>query len=273
VNAATWTSPLRGLPNRILPRSSLDLVWQALLIAGAYVAWRYARGALAGDASAALDHGWDLVRAEQALHLFVEADLQSWAIANQWPADIASWVYANAHFKGSVAALAVIYFAHRRSFSFVRNMLIVAMAISLLGYALYPTAPPRLLGELGFVDTAAVTGQNPPAASPDALYNPYAAVPSMHVGFALMLGWSLALLARSWLVKASLAAYPLLITFAVLATGNHYWLDALAGALVAAASAGVAVALGRMRPEWSFHGRPRIVGRTRDDLEAGTVPA
>lgn len=248
--------PDRSIRDRLLPRGPLDLVWQVLLVAGAYVAWRYARGALAGDPSTALDHAWDLVRAEQWLHSFVEADVQSWAIAGQWPIESASWIYANVHFKGSLIALAAIYFAHRGSFCFVRNMLIVGMVISLVAYAAYPAAPPRLLGELGFADTAGVTGQAPPPLTPDPLFNPYAAVPSMHVGFALMLGWSLAVLVRRWILRLPLALYPLVITFAVVATGNHFWLDAAAGALVAAASAGVAVALGRLNPAWRFRGEP-----------------
>jgi hypothetical protein len=279
VNAASVISPLRdrapdrSIRERLLPAGPLDLVWQVLLIAGTYIAWRYARGAVAGGTSVSLDHAWDLVRAERWLHSFVEADVQSWAVASGWPIDAASWIYANAHFKFTVIALVVIYFAHRHSFCFVRNMLIVAMTLSLIAYAVYPTAPPRLVAELGYIDTAGVTGQNPPSGSPDALFNPYAAVPSMHVGFALMLGWSLALLTRSWVLRLPLALYPPLITFVVVVTGNHFWLDAAAGALVAAAAAGVAVALGRIKPGWSFRGELPELDRVPAKLAPGTAAA
>ena len=75
--------------------------------------------------------------------------MQSWAIDTGWPAEVARWGYANLHFKGSCLALLVIYFGWRGSFGFVRNTVIAAMAISLLGYWLYPTAPPRFIPELG----------------------------------------------------------------------------------------------------------------------------
>lgn len=242
-----------SLRERLFPRGARDFAWQLVLIALVYMVWRYIRGAVDGDPGAPFDHAWDLIAVERALHSFVELDVQRWAVATGWVADAASWLYANAHFKGSVAALLVIYFAHRSSYCFVRNMLIVAMGLSLLGYALYPTAPPRLLDDLGFDPAPAVTGQDPTPLS-DPLSNPYAAVPSMHVGFALILALSLARLTARWALRAPLCLYPLLVTFVVVATGNHFWLDAVAGALVAAVSCAVAVAMGRVRPEWSFRG-------------------
>ena len=86
----------------------------------------------------------------------------------------------------------------------------------------------------------------------DALYNPFAAVPSMHVGLAMIVFWSIALLASNRVVKGLLFAYPLLMTYVVVASGNHYWLDAVFGAVTAALAAGAATLVARRRPEWAF---------------------
>jgi membrane-associated phospholipid phosphatase len=253
---------------RALPRGPLDLAWQCVLVVGAYYGWRYARGAVDGSTAAAIVHAQDLVSIEDALRSAVEPAVQGWAQSTGWAVDFASWMYANAHFKFSLLALVVIYFRFNRSFYFVRNMLLCAMALSLLGYAFFPTAPPRFLPGFGVEDTvAAYTGQGSLQFSSDPWFNAYAAVPSMHAAFALIFGWSLAALMRPWPLRAVLWAYPALITFVVVATGNHFWIDAFFGALVAAAAFGLATLLARLRPEqWSF--RPRAA----DEPERAASP-
>jgi hypothetical protein len=241
------------LRQRFLPRGPVDLVVQLAVIAAAYYAWRYARGAVDGSMTASFAHARDLVDVERALGALIEPSIQDWAVSAGWPAEIARWGYANLHFKGSCLALAVIFFGWRGSYGFVRNMVLAAMVISLAGYALYPTAPPRFLPELGLDPSSAVTGNQPLLSSPgDPLFNPFAAVPSMHVGLSLIFSWSLALLVRPRALKALLFGYPLLMTYVVVASGNHFWLDAVFGAVAAAAAAAVAVLLGRLRPEWAF---------------------
>jgi hypothetical protein len=244
---------LAQLRHRFLPRGPLDLIVQLAVIAAAYYAWRYARGAVDGSISASFAHGRDLVDLERSLGALIEADVQEWAVSSGWPAEVARWGYANLHFKGSCLALAVLYFVFRGSYGFVRNMVLAAMAISVVGYALYPTAPPRFLPELGLDPSSAVTGNQPLLSSPgDPLFNPFAAVPSMHVGLSLIFAWSLALLVRPRALKVLLFGYPLLMTYVVVASGNHYWVDAVFGAVTAAAAAGVAVLLGRLHPDWAF---------------------
>ena len=255
----------RSLARRTFPRGPLDFAWQAFVVIAAYMVWRLARGAAEGGAAASLAHARDLVSVERSLHSFVELDIQNWAVNTGWVADFAAWMYGHAHFYGTLAALLFVYFAHNRSFCFIRNALLAAMAISLLGYFLFPTAPPRFVPELGFSSAHGVTGNDAIQVSHGALFNPYAAVPSMHVGMSLILGLSLARLSRQRLVKALFIAYPAVMTFVVVATGNHFWLDGAAGALVAAAAFGAAALLARLRPEvWSFRARettpPHAVG-------------
>lgn len=263
-----------ALRERLLPRGPLDLVVQFLVLAAAYYAWRYARGAVAGGISESFAHARDLVSVERGLHTLIEADIQRWALDAGWPAEIARWGYANLHFKGGCLALAAVYFGWRASFGFVRNTVLAAMAISVLCYALYPTAPPRFLPELGLETAASVTGNTPALSMPgDPLFNAFAAVPSMHVGLALIFAGSLALLVRSRALKALLLAYPLLMTYVVVASGNHFWLDAVFGAVIAAVAVGVAVVLGKLRPDWAFRPESPPVTVPGVEPEVEALPA
>src|SRR5829696_1301514 len=195
-------------------------------------------------------HARDLVSAERSIGLLIEPSVQHWAIDAGWPADVARWGYANLHFKGSCLMLAVLYFGYRGSYGFVRNAVFAAMAISVIGYALYPTAPPRFLPELGLDPSSAVTGNNPQLSAPgDPLFNPFAAVPSMHVGLSVILACSLSMLVRPVVLRALLFAYPLLMSYVVIASGNHFWLDAAFGLATAALALGVAAGLARLKPD------------------------
>jgi hypothetical protein len=249
---------LSALRNRFLPHGVLDAAWQIGLFLIAYYAYRIVRGAVDGKAALSFDHGRDIIAIERATGTFFEPALQDWATANQWISDFASYMYVNSHFTVTIAALVFIYLFHNSHFYFVRNMFVVAMLIALVGYVLFPTAPPRFFPEWGFTDSVArFTGIPSESVAVDALFNPFAAVPSMHVGFALILGWPLAKLVRWRPAKVFWFFYPFLVTFVVIVTGNHYWLDAFLGALTAAAAAWVSQRwLARARPEvWAF-GRP-----------------
>lgn len=263
------------LRNRLLPRGPLDLLVQLLVLAAAYTAWRYARGAVAGGMTESFENARDLISAERSLNALIEGDLQGWAQGNGFTAELARWGYEHFHFKGSVLALLVIYFGYRDSFGFVRNAVIGAMALSVAAYALYPTAPPRFIPELGLDGAASVTGNDPLLSDPgNPLFNPFAAVPSMHVGLSVIFAWSLAMLVPWRPLKALLFAYPLLMTYVVVASGNHFWLDAVFGLLVAVAAAGIAYALGRVNPDWAFRPRPaRAVIGVEPEPEPEAAPA
>ena len=131
-----------------------------------------------------------------------------------------------------------------------------AMGLALVGYAVYPTAPPRYMPEWGFSDTVAQFVGPQAEASVNMLYNPFAAVPSMHVAFALMIAIPAMRIVKHRAAKVLWGIYPAVVTFVVVVTANHFWLDAALGALVAAISAwGASYALGRARPDavrWFF---------------------
>jgi PAP2 superfamily len=239
---------------RRLPNGALDLLRQIVLFCGAYWLYRLARGMVYDQTIAAFTHARDIVQLERSTHVFIEQSVQTWAIGSGFLDDAASWMYLNSHFVVTTCTLAFIYLFRNEHFYFVRNMFMVAMGLALVGYVLYPTAPPRMLPELGFADTVAdFTGIS--ESSVGALFNPFAAVPSMHVCFALMLSVPMIRMARHGWVKLLWCAYAPIVTFVVIATGNHWVFDAVTGALVAGVSALAAQTLfARARPRaWAWH--------------------
>jgi PAP2 superfamily len=247
------TLPIR-FACRFLPKGWPDLLRQILLFCGAYWLYRLVRGFTDGRAVDAFHHANDVVHLEQRLGVFVEPAVNAWAEGREGVIDAASWMYVNSHFTITTVTLAFIYLRRNPSFYFIRNMFMVAMGLALVGYAAFPTAPPRLMPQWGFTDSVAdFTGVHPGSSSVDALFNPFAAVPSMHVAFALMLAVPMTRMARRGAVKAVWSVYPLLVTFVVVATANHWVFDAVTGALVAAVSAVAALGFARWRPSvWAW---------------------
>jgi membrane-associated phospholipid phosphatase len=162
-------------------------------------------------------------------------------------------MYMNSHFVVTTAFLVWLYLFRNSSFYFVRNMFMVAMGLAVVGYALLPTAPPRMFDE--FTDTITQYAQvNHDSGLVRLFINPYAAIPSMHVAFSTMIGVTGALIARHKITKALWCIYPLLVFWVVVVTGNHFWVDGAIGLLVAALSAITAKQiLARVRPAvWSW---------------------
>src|SRR3954467_3512955 len=241
---------------RRLPNGALDLLRQIILFCGAYWLYRLARGGVYDQTIAAFTHARDIVQLERSTHVFIERSVQTWAVGTGFLDDAASWMYLNSHFVVTTCTLAFVYLFRNEHFYFVRNMFMVAMGLALVGYVLYPTAPPRMLPELGFADSVAdFTGVS--ESSVNALFNPFAAVPSMHVCFALMLSVPMIRMARHRWVKVLWCAYAPIVTFVVIATGNHWVFDAVTGALAAAGSPPAAQRLfARARPHaWAWHQR------------------
>jgi hypothetical protein len=244
---------------RVLPHGWKDVIRQLALFAGAYMLYQVVRGIVGSGGYKPFGDATKIINLERVLHVFVEPSVQAWTSNVHWLMDIADWSYLNAHYFVTIGALVFIYLRRNDSFYFVRNMFLIAMAIALVGYALYPTAPPRLMPEWGFTDSISQflglgTMHFDTGSAEKAFLNGYAAVPSMHVCFAIMIGWPLARLVRRRTAKIAWSLYPLYITFVVVATGNHYLIDAVLGALTAGAAALIAKRLlARARPEvWAF---------------------
>jgi membrane-associated phospholipid phosphatase len=151
-----------------------------------------------------------------------------------------SWTYWVSQFGVVGLALLWVYLRRYEHFIRFRNVIILANVLGLVGYALLPTAPPRMFPELGFVDTLASLGTpNHGSWLVEVTANPYAAMPSLHAADALLVGVVLACLVKPIWLKVLWLLWPAWVWFAVMATANHFWLDIAAGVLVAAIAAAV----------------------------------
>ncbi len=215
--------------------------WAELpLIAAVYAAYSGGRLLVAGDTRQAVAHAESILRLERILHLDPEHALNSLFTHVSWLGIPACFAYASLHYLVTPGVLVWLWRRHNGHYLFMRTWLMVSTLIGLVGFTLLPTAPPRLLPSgSGFHDTmaqyASIGWWGADASAPKGmghLTNEYAAMPSLHVGWALWCGLMLWRYGRNPVVRAAGVAYPLVITLVVLGTGNHYLLDTLAGAAV-----------------------------------------
>jgi hypothetical protein len=245
-----------------LPHGWGDALRQLGLFALADVCYETVRGIAEGQRAEAFANAGAVVDIERATGTFFEPGLQGALLGERWLLDAANFAYMNTHFVLTTTFLVWLYLYRNDAYYFVRNMFLVAMALALVGYTLVPTAPPRLLPEEGFVDTITQFSEvNHDSALVKIFVNPYAAIPSMHIAFALMISIPGAMLARHAITRVFWTLYPALVLFVVVVTANHFWLDAAAGALVAALAAVAAQGLlARVRPaSWGW--RPAAEAR------------
>jgi membrane-associated phospholipid phosphatase len=192
------------------------------------------------NAAEAFDNGLKVIDIERRASGLWELSLQSYAHRS----DVLTWSVSATYWLSqfTVMGLALLFVYLRRNESFIRfrNAIMLANVLGLVGYVLLPTAPPRMFPELGFVDTLATFGGlNHGSGLVELASNPYAAMPSLHSADALIVGVVMAAVARHSLAKAIWLAWPLWVWFAVIATGNHFWLDVVAGVALAAAAGAV----------------------------------
>jgi hypothetical protein len=249
----------RWMETRVLPRGWVDLFRQIGMFALAFLLYDLVRGLVAiGNPYKPFGDAMKIIDFERALHVFVEPSIQGWAENSHLLMNVLAWSYLNTQFVITTATVVFIYVRFNQSYYFVRNMFLIAMGLALVGYWVFPTAPPRLMPEWGFTDTVSqlMTGDK---GSVDytlagSVANMYAAVPSMHVCFAVMIGWPMARLVSWRPAKVAWMLYPLLVTFVVVATANHFLVDVFLGALTAVIAAALAHRpLAWARPEaWAF---------------------
>jgi membrane-associated phospholipid phosphatase len=189
-----------------------------------------------------------VMRLERALRLDWEHPVQRATLDG--PAllrAVADQTYFLCQFVVSTAFLIWLYVRRHAGYAVVRDALVAANAVALATLFVLPVAPPRLVPGGGYVDTLDRHAVSLHSGVVDALNNPYAAMPSLHVSYALALGAAGVVLCRNALARAVWAAYPVLVSYSIVATGNHFVLDAVAGAGVATFAALLALAVVRGR--------------------------
>ena len=196
-----------------------------------YGLYEVIRGAGTENVDVAMRHTADIVEVEQALGVYVERSVQHAFEAIPYAPAFLGLLYLLLHFAGTAVALTWIHRKHPERFPLVRTTFVAATALALIGYVFFPAAPPRL-AELGFSDTVThSTGLDLSSDLLGALYNPFAAVPSLHFGYALIVGVALATIAERRSVRILGALYPVAMLLIIVATGNHFFVDAALGGL------------------------------------------
>jgi membrane-associated phospholipid phosphatase len=242
-----------------LPQGWGDAGRQLGILVGVDVAYELVRGIADGQRAEAIGHGQQVIDFERSTHSLFEPGVQAFFLPAHWLIDVANQMYLNAQFSIALGFLVWLYLFRNESYYFVRNMFVVSMGLALVGYTLFPTAPPRMFPERGFADTIVeFSNVNHDSTLAKIFINPYAAVPSMHCAFAVMIGGTGAIVCRNRFAKAFWAAWPLLIAWVVIVTGNHYWVDVALGWMVALTAALVAQRLlARARPHaWAWSRTP-----------------
>jgi PAP2 superfamily len=221
-----------------LPNTLLGHLREVTVLASLYLLYCFTRVVGAHDIASARQRADDVLRFEGTVHLDVESRLNGAVTDMAWLAVPMDYWYAVLHYLVTPAALGWIYCRRRSSYSRCRNAIVISSALGLLGYFFFPTAPPRLMGE-PYLDTLASYADlgwwTEHASAPSGLgglTNELAAMPSLHVGWAVWVAWALHRHVRSRLGRLTLLAYPLITTAVVVGTGNHWLLDCLAGVLV-----------------------------------------
>ncbi|HEX7188021.1 MAG TPA: phosphatase PAP2 family protein [Actinomycetes bacterium] len=246
-------------------RSGLAVLAQVALVTSFVVLYFGVRGRTAGDADQARRNALRLVRWEQLLGFDVERAIQAPLRGSPALTTVVNWVYVWGHWPVIVATLWWLLARHPATFAVTRDALLLSGAVGMLVFALFPVMPPRL-ADLGLVDTVTQHSQSYRVLQPSAFVNPYAAMPSLHMGWDLLVGIALVVAARRWWVRALGILLPAAMAWAVVASANHYVLDAVVGAVL--------VLVCRRLASWrQTSGRARPVTTARRSRAAETAPS
>ncbi|QEU85503.1 bifunctional glycosyltransferase 87/phosphatase PAP2 family protein [Streptomyces viridosporus] len=236
--------PLLPFLRRVLTRPNLLL--ELLLIRVTYAAYAKVRLAATGGSNAAgraraEEHGQQILDLERVLHLDIEYAVNHAVVEIGWLRNFFDFYYTSFHFAVPLTVLGLLYWRRPVDYRWARSSLGFTTLLALVGFWLYPLAPPRLMPHLGIIDT--VNGvqdfSQPDYGTFTALTNQYAAMPSLHFGWSLWCGLVVAIIAPRMWMKALGLLHPLFTAAAIVATGNHWILDAVGGAIVVGAGFGL----------------------------------
>lgn len=207
------------------------------ILMGGYFAYMYSRALVFSDFQrTALDNARRVIEFEKNLGFFWEPGWQSWAIASAKSLVIfLNWAYIVTFWPIILTSAVILYLTNRKRYLYYRNVVLFSFAIALLGFMLFPLAPPRMIAE-HFVDTIKAFGPSGYASREFAnYYNAYAAMPSLHFSWTVLFGVMFLRTHNRW-VKLIGIIYPTMTLFAITITGNHYIMDAVGGGLLILAS-------------------------------------
>jgi hypothetical protein len=220
--------------------TAAPIVRETAIVTTALLLYLSVRGLIRGREGAAFDNAAALIHVERWLGVFWEPRLQAWALGHDWLITLANWIYVWAYWPTLAATMVWLFVRHRPWVAVYRNALLISGGIGLVCFTLIPMAPPRFMPSWGFVDTVAAGSEAYATLYPASVANWYAAMPSLHVGWTVLMGIALATRAQNRLVRAFGMVLPLAMYAATVLTANHYLADGLAGSMVALAGLTIA---------------------------------
>ena len=221
---------------------------EVALVLSVYAVYWLTRGSLPERVVPAVQNAYDVVDLEKRLGFFWELDIQSWFLSNSFLVDLANAIYTYFYYPVLIIFAIWAYNRHRKQYTTARNVFLVSAGIGFICFAIYPLAPPRMLLSFGFVDTMAQYGALDYSHSFFRTFaNPYAAMPSLHFGWVLLIGISTFKIAKAIWLKVLAIIVPLFMLISIIATANHFIIDAIAGALVIGLAYGLVILFTRLR--------------------------
>ena len=219
----------------VIPASmkwEIRLAREALLVAPAALFYFLVRGLVDAKPTDAYAHATMVIQLEQSLGIFHERELQAMILHFDYLVDLANWIYIWIHWPVITATFVWLIVLHRRKYPTYRNVMLLSGAVGIAVFALYPVAPPRLMPSLDVVDTVTTHSYSYRVLQPPNLTNPYAAMPSLHFGWNLLMGIAIFREARRLGIKLLGILMPLAMFFGIVFTANHYIIDGLAGGVL-----------------------------------------
>jgi hypothetical protein len=219
---------------------------EILLVAFGFLLYFLVRGAPADRTADALRHAHEIVNLEFTLGFFIEPAVQRWVLESSILWRTMNFVYFWFDFPLIVTVGLVMFFRSRTHYTLLRDSLLISGGIALIIYYTFPVAPPRFLTEWGFIDTLEVfSNLSYQAQSMQPFVNPFAAVPSLHVGWSALLLVAVFSATKNPLARLGAVAVLVLQCVAVVGTGNHFVFDGIVGLIVCAVGLGIAIWLQR----------------------------
>ncbi len=237
----TWTLPPLPLPEGRLTR----LLFEISVLSSGLLSYHLVRGAVNGRVEEAVNNAHELIGFEKGLGFFWETHLQSLITGHAFLVNFFNGVYIWGHLPVIGVLAAWIFVFRQECFARYRNAFLISGAIGLVFFIALPVAPPRLVPGAGFVDTVTLNSNAYRVLQPTAFVNQYAALPSLHFGWNLLVGIALFQSTRAWYARAFALVMPLVMLAAVVLTANHYILDVFVGGIIALAAIWLATRLHR----------------------------
>ncbi|MGN6813456.1 MAG: phosphatase PAP2 family protein [Thermomicrobiales bacterium] len=221
-------------------RRPLAFVWryrrglgEMLIVFAVMLLYYGTRGMAIGQQDTAIANAHAVIDIESRLGIFREPAINGWVVDHRLAVLVLNWIYTYLHLPVLIAFAIWVYLRRPTQYAAIRNAFLVSAVVGLAMYALYPCAPPRFIPGYGFTDTLAdYSAISYEMHSIQLFYNPYAASPSLHFGWSLLVGIGLCWLGRNAFMRAIGIVLPAVMLIAIIGTANHFFFDAIAGSLV-----------------------------------------